>query len=467
MPRTPAPNRMSPQQPAQTSSVRRIRPRPWLVGVAALPLLGSACGEPAPAQGRPRNLLLITVDTLRADHLGCYGYGRPTSAAIDGLAAEGVVFERAWASSSWTLPTLASLMSSVPSAAHGAIDDKTALNERFETLAEMLAGAGFKTGAIVNHYYLNSRYGLAQGFEDYDEELVQATRQSSHIAVTSPEVTEKANAWIAARAQEGSEQPWFLWVHYFDPHALYVPHDGLTDQFADPAPWGASLSNIDCYDGEIAFTDGSIGELLAGLEEAGFGDDTAVMFVADHGEEFFEHGMRGHRKNLHRETVQVPLILRVPGIPPGRVTEPVGTLDVLPTALRLFELEPRPELQGRSLLSAMLGERQDDERAFLAELRSDPFQLASLARGRWRLIHDELTGEVLLFDVERDPGELVDLAEAEPEVRERMLSELQAELERARALGAQHGAATDVELSPEDRRQLGDLGYGGDARDED
>jgi hypothetical protein len=196
------------------------------------------CAEPAPAR---LNLLFISIDALRADRLGAWGYGRATSPHIDGLAREAVVFENAQAQSSWTLPTLASVMTSLYSSTHRCWSLFDRLGEAYETLAERLHAEGWKTAAVASHLYLSRRYGLHQGFESYDESLVEETLAKSHEAITSPQVTEKGLRWLAERRDEA--EPWFLWLHYFDPHALYLAHEDVSatsTTVRSPSPTGRS-----------------------------------------------------------------------------------------------------------------------------------------------------------------------------------------------------------------------------------
>jgi arylsulfatase A-like enzyme len=414
-----------------------------LLALAALCL---GCAEPA--QPRP-NLLLISIDTLRADRLGAWGYGRATSPHIDALAREAVVFEDAQAGSSWTLPTLASLMTSLYSSTHRCWTHLTALGEDYETLAELLEASGWKTAAVVNHVLLSRRHGLHQGFESYDESLIEENFLESHAAVTSPQVTRKGLDWLA----QGRDQPepWFLWLHYFDPHALYRAHQGLSDAFGTERP-------SDLYDGEIAFTDRAIGHLLAGLAKLGMAERTVVLLFADHGEEFGDHGGTAHGHTLHRELLHVPLLIRAPGFAPRRVSAPVRQVDVMPTALELLGL-PVPEgLEGTSLLAAMRGEPLPDL-PVLGELRQSPLHRSdSLQRGGWKLLVDRARKRTALYDLKRDPGEHEDVATSDPDRVREMRDELEAMIAGARRKAGSYRKAeplTPLEDETESLRQLG------------
>ena len=373
----------------------------------------ASCSDPEP----PRNLLVIAVDTLRADRLGTYGYSRPTSAGIDELFESAVVFEDAHSTAPWTLPSFASLMTSTHVSTHRCWQRASKLDESFTTLAEVMASQGFHTRSIVSHTFLGTPYGLAQGFVEHDESLVYDDRTSSH-AISSPPVTQKAIAFLEQTAGRADADPWFLWVHYFDPHIAYQAHRGVSERFG-------TREDPDLYDGEIAFTDHHIARLLRKLEQLGFADDTVVAFVSDHGEEFFEHGRKGHGKTLFQEVLRIPFAIRVPGIEPRRVQDTVSVVDFMPTMLELFELPPPPTpLAGNSLLGLMRGQHRAERDVLmqahpvLRQARLDAF-----IHGRWKLIREvpdegksRSTYSLLLFDHDADPGETRDLAAQHPEI---------------------------------------------------
>ncbi len=415
------------------------------LGLAALLLPG--CGRDAPA---PRNLLLITVDTLRPDHLGAWGYGRATSPGLDALAAGAVVFEDAYSHTSWTLPSLATLMTSHYTSSHSAWDFKSKLPGSFTTLAEILGAQGYHTGAVVTHVFAGRKYGMHQGFVDFDDALV-VDGIRAHVQITSPRVTARGLDWIRRRA--GEDRPWFLWLHYFDPHGEHLEHPGLSAVFG-------SEESLVLYDGEIGFTDRAIAALLAGLEELEQADETVVVLTADHGEEFGEHGRTRHGKTLYEEVIRVPLIVRAPGLAPRRVPGAAPSVDVLPTLLELMAL-PAPEgLAGVSLVNAMQGAPLEP-RPVLAELRAMAFKDAdSYSRGRWKVIREGFKQRDHLYDLEADPGEQVDLAAERPELLERMLGEMDAlRSDARRAAGGRAPEAGDPGLSPGELEALRQLGY--------
>jgi arylsulfatase A-like enzyme len=407
----------------------------------------SACGEassPPPA----RNLLLITVDTLRADRLGAWGHDEPTSPSLDAFARDAVRFRNARSTSSWTLPSLASLLTSLHASTLAIWNYQSSLADSFTTLAERLGDQDFRTAGVGSHTFLAERFGLQQGFDDFDDELVLESLSASHKAISSDLVTDRALAYLDAQPPDGPR--WFLWVHYFDPHRPYLTHPGISEAFGTETPEQR-------YHGEIAFTDREIGRLLDGLADFGLADDTLVIFTSDHGEEFGEHGWTGHGKHLYREIVDVPLLVRAPGIAPREVNELVSLVDVPPTTLDLLGL-PVPEgLAGQSLMPAMLGEALASEPA-IAETRLFG-QWDSIEQDSWRLLRLEGGGRFQLFDRESDPSDQRDVASANPEVVKELRGQLERRLTAATALAPEPGADSTPALTDEQLESLRNLGY--------
>ena len=425
--------------------------RPPILPLVLLVLGAAACSPPARS-----NLLLLSVDTLRADHLGAYGYGRATSPELDAFARGAVVFDEARAHSSWTLASLASMMTSRHPSTHGCRSFKSALDPSFPTLAEVLRDAGYDTGLIASHAFLGRRHGLHQGFVHLDDELV--SRDVSALdAITSDAVSDKALAWLRHKGARRDDHPWFLWVHYFDPHETYRPHPGTIE------PFGEEPSDL--YDGEIAYTDRHLGRVLRALDEEGLAEDTVVVLLSDHGEELEDRGEIGHGHTLHRELLHVPLVIRAPGFEPRRVPHAVRGVDLLPTLLELLGVElpgALADVEGVSLVDAMRG-GDPGELPVLAELRLYPVREAdSLELGPWKLIVEPGSRRAVLYDRRTDPGERTDVAARHPALVEELREALERMLARSREAAARFSLSEEVALTSTDLDVLRALGYLGD-----
>lgn len=411
--------------------------------------LGCRLAEPE----QPPDIVLITIDTLRADHLGAYGYDRPTSPALDRLAREGVLFENAHSPSSWTRPAVASLFTSLWPSEHGATAFERPLRAGVATLAELLRNAGYRTvGVSGNFVHVSEPAGLARGFDDWFA-LSKATRGEGNAIFTdadpagtpvyrrAPDASE-LNAAVLERVPPAGDAPLFLYVHYMDPHSAYSPPSEHRARFArDPgyraddfasssllkslARGEVELSDrdrrwlIDLYDAEIASVDAAIEELLEALAARGYGSDSVICVVSDHGEEFGEHGGWFHGISLHAESLRVPLILRDPrsGRRGERREEPVDLIDVATTLLRRAGVEPTAGMRGRDLLSANLAPRD-----LVAELHHDPpfeenvaprEQRLAVLRWPWKTIRSR-TSAAANYRVDHDPHETRPLDAALP-----------------------------------------------------
>jgi len=307
--------------------------------VAAALCAASACGPDARRGAPPHaapNVLLVSIDTLRADRVGAYGAHDAGTATLDAVAAAGVRFEKAIAPAPLTLPSHATLLTGLYPPRHGVRHNGMfRLASAHETLAERFAAAGFDTGAVVGAVVLASRYGLDQGFDHYDD----ATGGGRASATGYPErrageVTDAALRWLA-----GARAPFFLFVHYYDPHAEYQPPPPFAERFARRP-----------YEGEVAYVDAELGRLFEALRARGQLERTLVAVTSDHGESLGEHGERTHGYTLYDASLAVPLLLRGPGVPAGRVVPGVVSLaSVAPTLLALSGLPPLPDADGRDL----------------------------------------------------------------------------------------------------------------------
>ena len=305
----------------------------FFLPVTSRPLTAAVPGKP--------NILLITVDTLRADHLGCYGDTSIRTPAIDALAARGVLFTRAFAHTPSTLPSHTNILLGLTPNAHGVHDNSNFIVRKdFLTMAEWLKGQGYATGAFVGAFPLDSRFGLTQGFDVYDDNYgSQGPTDMTFVERKADVVVGKALEWL-----EGRTGPWFLWIHLFDPHQPYEPPEPFRSQYPGNP-----------YDGEIAFVDSALAKLLGFIEERNLEDRTAVIFTADHGESLGEHGESTHGYFAYNATLHVPLILTLPGAKPARVEANVCHVDVFPTVCGLLGKKEPQGLQGRSLLPLIQG----------------------------------------------------------------------------------------------------------------
>ena len=406
---------------------------PFFLPVASRPLAAAAPAKP--------NILLITVDTLRADHLGCYGDKGIRTPAIDALAARGVLFARAFAHTPSTLASHANILLGLTPNAHGVHDNSNFIvREDFSTLAEWLKGQGYATGAFVGAFPLDSRFGLTQGFDVYDDDYgSQGPTDMTFVERKADVVVGKALEWL-----EGRTSPWFLWVHCFDPHQPYQPPEPFRSEYpGDP------------YDGEIAFVDSTLAKLLGFLKERKIEDRTAVVFTADHGESLGEHGETTHGYFAYNATLHVPLILAAPGLKPVRVETNVSHVDIFPTVCGLLgEQEPRG-LQGRSLLPLVRGKSLPEKPIYFEALTANYNRgwapLRGYVRGQEKYMDSPLPE---VYDLEKDFGELQNLADTSDLDRCRKVFAGLVEAETS-PLAAKAGQATDHET----REKLRSLGY--------
>ncbi len=403
----------------------RIR---WLA--ALLGGLWVGCGGSGPT-----HVVVISIDSLRADHLGSYGYDRATSPNIDRLASDGTLFEQAQSSTTWTLPAHAALFTGLVGSLHGVLDHAHSLSKDLPTLAERFAAAGWATGAVVSGPYLHPRYGLARGFDDYLncmsflDEAFQAKgigelNRASHGDENGACVLRRATQWLS----DHRDGPAFLFVHFWDVHFDYAPPVPWEKRF-DPNYVGDMngrnfLRNpairrkmdprdlehlIALYDGEIGYTDVLVGRLLDQLDAQGIGSSTLVVLTSDHGDAFFEHGVKGHQQDLHVEALRIPLLFRGPGVPRGvRRPGPASIIDVAPTLLELTGLEaPGPPAVGRgvSLVEAMRDPTVLDDRWVFAELRCCGHWDTAVVGRDTKIVRDRLTDSLQVYDLKQDPGE--------------------------------------------------------------
>jgi choline-sulfatase len=405
----------------------------------------AGCGpRRAPAPPPAPNVLLVTIDTLRADRLGCYGRATAETPAIDGLARGGLLFRRAYTPVPLTLPAHATMLTGLEPAAHGLLDNGMVARELgAPTLAERLAAAGYDSAAFVAAHVLNRVFGLDRGFALYDDGPPEADDGEGffHGVADARGRVDAALEWLR-RPRPG---PFFLWVHLYDAHAPHVAPEGFGARFAD------------VYDGEIAYVDTQVARLLRALDTTGAADRTLVVVTSDHGEAFGEHGEQTHGILLHDATLHVPLVLRLPGrVPAGASSDRVvGLADLAPTVLGLAGLPPDPRGHGVSLLSEPKTERPLWAASEYPARQYGWAPLRALRSGGLKYVE---APRPELYDLARDPGELRNLAAERVDEAARWSARLR---EVERALSAQGTGRAPAEADAETRERLAALGYGG------
>lgn len=347
---------------------------------------------------RDLNVILVTIDTVRADHFGSYGYERDTTPHMDAVAEEGTVFVNSWAHAPST-------RFSIPAIVTGRYPTQVlwdrsmwwpGLMPENLTIGEVMKASGRRTGAILNYRYFEEKRRFDQGIDEYDNENAKyhsGKDPASTSGSSSRQQTDKAVAFVEKHAKE----PFFLWVHYYDPHYRYERHPGVP-MFGE--------EKVDLYDHEIRFTDQQIGRLFRHLEDLGLWDRTAVVITGDHGEGFGEHGVDLHGYHLYAAQTKVPLIIRVPGLPAQRAQMPAGHVDILPTLANLVGQPPDPTMSGTSLVGALAG-RDEPGRTIFQELYLDQDgQYWGAANSRCHLIWNAAPKNTFeLYDIAADPDE--------------------------------------------------------------
>lgn len=428
-----------------------VNKRRLVCGIAVLAVLGSAFYL---AVSRFRstptiNVLLITLDTTRADRLGCYRYPQALTPALDELAAKGILFERACSPAPLTLPAHATMFTGLYPQEHGLrTNGRGRLDASIPTLPELAAQAGYDTGAFVASFVVDSKFGLDRGFKVYDDDLstAEAADEAIHRQRDGSLVVDAALKWL----KQPRVKPFFCWVHLYDPHFPYLDRKAEYGDRFEGRP----------YDAEIAYTDAQIARLLAHLKSAGLDEQTLVVAVGDHGESLGEHGELTHGYTLYNATQHVPLIMRLPGkIEPGlRSTTAAPLINLTPTLIDLLGLGRISDMTGRSLwpnISGMGTQTSEDQWCFSAT--DDPFlqngwsPLQSLVIGDWKYVR---TTKPELYNLQLDPGELNNLATQDRARLARMEEQLE-DLQR-RLIPRK---TTEVQLSASERRALEGLGY--------
>lgn len=440
-----SPRKLSNQQPMAAAPYSRFLRT--AISLCACGFVISGCSSDDEPPAKPiagHNVLFITLDTTRADRIGTYGYPAAATPVLDALAKGGTAFDRAYSQVPLTLPSHASLLTGRYPREFGVRENgRNALPAEFETLAETFQSRGYRTGAFVSAFVLDSRFGLDQGFDVYDDHMGAVSLTQSTIALQRPAtvVTDSALGWLRAT----SNKPFFCWIHYYDPH----------DPYEAPPPFAGN--GVDPYDAEIAYMDSQIGRVMKWLQESGQTDRTLVVAVGDHGESHGEHGVTGHTMFLFENITRVPLILSHPTAIPGgrRIGDVVEIGELYSTVLELMGWPVPGDLITRSLSGLLRGQSRPESQAFSESNYAFEFynwsQQRSLVRGDWKYI---ASAEPALYNVRNDPGELVNLINKQAAIAGNMHRDLLALYE-----SLPEGQGRAIAYDPDGEKALMTLGY--------
>jgi arylsulfatase A-like enzyme len=422
------------------------------------------------------NIIFILIDTFRADHVGCYGYKRNTTPNIDALARQGILFKNAIVAAPWTLPSVASIITSQYPSVLGIRDRTTVVTEKFPIFSQALKKHNYITCGIVSHTLLSARLGFGRGFDWYDEKS-----SLGHGGFSSPTVTSKAISFV----RQKHESPFFLFAHYFDPHYHYMLHKKYDyySSYKGAIKSGHSILDlwrrrgnlttddikylIALYDSEIAFTDEHVGLLLGEVKQQGLYDESIIIVTADHGEEFMERGWLGHTITLNQELIRVPLIMKLPGYKAKVLDSAVGLIDIVPTLYDYLGIGADNHLDGEAL--DISGNDAIKRRPIFSETFNpqihqpghvNPIALRSIVLDKQKLIYDEIKGAAKIYNLSVDPDEQVDLSSQVGEQNNRLKALLSQWIDYASMQETRGPVYGEQELfTPEQRKQLKSLGY--------
>jgi len=416
-------------------------------------LLPCSARDSSAAASSRTNLLLITIDTLRPDHLGCYGDRQARTPNIDALAAAGTRFEHAYTPVPITLPSHTVMMTGTYPMYSGIHDfSGNSLNPQQPTLASILRQHGYVTGAVLGSAVLDHRFGLNQGFDFYYDHFDFNRLEDANLDLMKRpgnEVVEQALPWLAANATK----PFFLWVHLYDPH---TPYDV-------PPPFDRQFQGRP-YDGEIAFADSQVGRLLSFLKQKHLYGRTLIVLTGDHGESLGEHGEKNHGFFIYDATLRIPFLMKLPAGERQQpaVAEPTSTVDLLQTVLDVLKVPPPADAQGASLLPVVLGKARPAaapvelySESFLPLLHFDWSELRGIQIGNYHFVD---VPKPELYDLAADPGELHNLYAQKPAIAQELKAKLDA-LEQKYTAG--HQQAQSTPLDPVLMERLKSLGYAG------
>jgi len=434
----------------------------------------SGCGKRLQVK-RP-NIILIVIDTLRANHVGCYGYQRNTTSNIDHLAGEGVLFKNAISAAPWTMASIASLLTSQYPCVLGLRKKPVMLDTRFPSLSEVLKQYDYATYGVFTAASFSPRLGVGRGFDDYR----YRRRPRRGPVISSPYVTKEAISFL----RKSQKQPFYIFLHYFDPHYNYVLHKQY-DYYPDYRGSVKSdhpmidlwhelheLSQDDIryllalYDSEIAFNDEYIGKLLDELKKQGLYENSIIIVTADHGEEFLERGWLGHTITLHEEMLHVPLIMKFPGSVARVISSPVGLIDIVPTIYQYMGLKMPDGLEGKAL-DLNRGDSIANRPIFTETFNPQrarpnvrPIAFRSIISGNWKLIYDQIKDSNQVYNLSEDPHERNDLSSQRSEQKRVLKGLLSKWINYVKTKQKVGPAPDESELfTPEERKELESLGY--------
>lgn len=442
------------------------------LAAVAVCLTAIACAPADPIPRRPHPIIIVDIDTLRADHLGCYGYGRDTSPTIDDFADQAVLFEWTFSQAPNTPPSQTSILTGLYPSTHGMIYDDDRVPEEIVTLAEALAAHGYTTAGFHDGGYLRDVFQIGQGFELYDDNRGQGLKA----------IGPKAISWMREHATEN----FLLFIHTYDTHTPYAPEPPFDQMFlndvSEPTPGFEPTTDamekirlskytdtlltlppndlayaMALYDGEIRYVDTWFRQFWAVIRELGLDERATVVLLSDHGEEFQEHGSVLHEK-LYATVTRVPFVIRLPGGRLARrVSENVETVDLMPTLLDLAGAPTPAGVQGSSLVPMLLGTAPDNPYTAYSE---SPFfgHRRAVVLGHHHLLMTKKTGAVELYDLRADPLEQNDLAESAPDTAGVMTGFVRSWEERVAASTIEHSGSSEP-LDAETLDQLRELGY--------
>lgn len=473
------------------------------VGLWASPLLTTKALKKRP------NVLIYMIDTERADHSSVYGYSRDTTPFLRKLGVEGLVFEDSTVQATWTKPSVASLLTSLYSYSHGIINDNDTIPKGAATLAEQLRAAGYTTAGVVANPFAGRLSGLQRGFDYlYEWAVIQRNRTDAHDRATDSEAVNKiVFPWL----EQHRDEPFFLYAHTTDPHAPYRPPAGFEEKFADPADTpefdrnykslrklgeyggGTVISRAGCvkngvnpdrfirratdrYDGEILHNDWSLEQLTVKLKQLGVLDDTLIVVVSDHGEEFWEHGWTAHGQSLYQELAHGVFVMWNPKLIPAprRISEPVQLIDVMPTVLDLLGLKIPDVVQGQSLAPFAKGQPFQRRSPVMTSRYASPHahglvpengtDTVAMLDANWKLIYREKGKQaglkkIELYDRRSDRGETTNVASQHPQEVDRMVTEVGKWLDAEKQIRSILGRGATATLDTQTLDQLRSLGY--------